>query len=366
MHTEASPGWGGQEIRVLRESVGMAVRGHNLVIASHPESRLLKEAERAGIRTVAFVFKRRRFLSTMLFFKKLIEKHKIDVVNTHSSKDSWLVLPAARAAVNKPLVLRTRHLSTRIHPGLMNSFLYNRLPHFIITAGEEIKRQMVETNRYNSNKITSIPTGVDTDIFTPDVSHNDIRLELGLAPSTPLLGSVSVIRSWKGLDYLVRAMPAIIKAVPEVRLLITGEGPYLVKLKRTIKDSGVEDNIHLLGHREDVVDIFKSIDIVIHPSYANEGVPQALLQAMAMKKPVIASDLPALKEVVIDKETGIITPVKDPEGIARAVIGLINDSARLKEMGEKGRSLVLKSYSFTGMIERLETLYNEYPLYRDP
>lgn len=366
LHTEASNGWGGQEIRTFSEAVGMRERGHKLIIAAGPESRLLERAEKEGFKAIPFTFKRRHGISIFSFFKKLIELEKIDIVNTHSSKDSWLVLPAARMAANKPLVLRTRHLSTKIHRGILNRFLYDYLPHYVLTTGEAIRKQMIDSNGYKDSKIKSIPTGVDTDIFNPDRSYNNIRGELNIKPSDPLFGSVSVIRSWKGLDYLAMAVPLILKEIPDAKFLITGDGPYRGRLIKTIEQAGVKDKLYLLGHREDVTSIINSIDILVHPSYANEGVPQTVLQAMAMKKPVIASDIPSLKEVVINNETGIIVPPKDPKGIAKAVIKLCFDKKFARDLGENGRGLALKSYSFKNMLDKLETIYNEYSLYRNP
>ncbi len=359
LHTEASLGWGGQEIRIFQEATGMRKRGHKFIIAAQPGSRLIGYAKKEGFKTISIKFKRRNFISIILFFKKLIEKEKIDIVNTHSSKDSWLVLPAARTARNKPLTLRTRHLSTRIHGGILNRFLYNRLPHFVITTGEAIKRQMIEVNGFNADRIISIPTGVDVDIFKPEGIHNDIREDLKLEKSTPLVGSVSVIRSWKGLDYLVKAVPLILKEIPKTRFIIAGEGPYKKTLLKTINETGVSDKVCLLGHREDTLSVFNSIDILAHPSYANEGVPQSVLQAMAMKKPVVASDIPPLKEIVIGSETGILTPVKNPESIAAAIIRLLSDKELSKKLGENGRRLVSSSYSNRGMLNKIESLYRE-------
>ena len=357
LHTEASNGWGGQEIRTFREALGMRDRGHKLIIAAGPESQLLERANKAGFKTIPISFKRRHGISIILFLKKLVEKEKIDIVNTHSSKDSWLGLPAARMAANKPLVLRTRHLSTKIHRGLLNRFLYDYLPHYVLTTGEAIRKQMIEENGFNGNKIKSLPTGVDTDIFNPDRTYSNIREELNLKPSTPLVGAVSVIRSWKGLDYLVRAVPLIIKKIPDVKFIIAGDGPYGKRLVKTIEQVRGKDKVYLLGHREDVAAIINSIDILVHPSYANEGIPQTVLQAMAMKKPVIASDIPWLKEVVMDNKTGIIVPLKDPEGIAKAVIKLLLDKKLAKELGENGMNLARTSYSFKLMLDKLEDLY---------
>lgn len=359
LHTEASTGWGGQEIRIFREIIGMRERGHNVIIAAHPESKLLEHAKKEGFKTISVDFKRRNFLRVAMFFKKFIEKEKVDIINTHSSKDSWLVLPVARLAKNKPLVLRTRHLSTRIHGGILNRFLYNYLPHFVLTTGEAIKKQMIEVNSFNANKILAITTGVDIDIFNPEGIHNNIKEELKLEQSIPLVGAVSVIRSWKGLDYLVKAIPLILEEIPEVRFIIAGDGPYRKSLEKTIEETSVGNKVYLLGHRDDIVSILGSINILVHPSYANEGVPQSILQAMAMEKPVVASDFSPLKEVVIENKTGILTPIKDPESIAIAVIRLLRDKELSKQLGENGRRLVATYYSLTGMLDKLETLYIE-------
>ncbi|MDP2157758.1 MAG: glycosyltransferase family 4 protein [Nitrospirota bacterium] len=357
LHTEASLGWGGQEIRILREALGMRQRGHEIIIAADPKSSLLENAHNQGFMTIPVAFKRRNLLPLVLYFKRQIEKEKIDIVNTHSSKDSWLVLPAARLAGNKPLAIRTRHLSTPIGKTFLSRLLYNSFPHMVITTGEAIRLQMITVNRFDPHKIISIPTGVDAERFTPDAPYTDIRQELGLAASTVLVGSVSVIRSWKGLDYFVRAIPIIARVMPEVRFVIAGDGPHRNSLERTIEETGAGDRIFLLGHREDIVDILKSIDILIHPSYANEGVPQTVLQAMAMKKPVVASDIPPLKEVVIENVTGLLTRIKDPESIASAVLNLLHDKESSRRFGENGRRLVETSYSFAGMLDKIESLY---------
>jgi glycosyltransferase involved in cell wall biosynthesis len=286
-----------------------------------------------------------------------MEKMAIDVVNTHSSKDSWLSLPAARIAENRPLAIRTRHLSTPISRNILSRFLYNTLPHFIITTGEAIREEMIHKNNFNPDRIISIPTGINTDMFQPAGEYRDLRAELGLPHSTPLVGTVSVIRSWKGLDYLIKAVPIISGEVPNVRFIIAGDGPHKDTLEKTIDETGVKDRVFLLGHREDIADILHSLDILVHPSYANEGVPQTILQAMAMEKPVVASDLQPLKEIVIENKTGLLCPLKDPDSIAKAVVKLIKDKELSGRLGKEGRKLVVSSYSFTGMLDKLEALY---------
>ncbi len=357
LHTEESWGWGGQEIRILRESLGMKSRGHKVIIAAHPKSRLLFNAKKEGLKTLPIEFKKNNFLRVVLFFKKLIEEENVDIVNTHSSKDSWMVLPAARRADNKPLVLRTRHLSTAIHRGILNRFLYNYLPHFIITTGKAIKRQMVKVNGFNADKIRSIPTGVDVNVFNPDKVYVNVRKELSLPEDVPLVGTVSVLRSWKGHIHFINSIPEVINKEPRVRFVIVGEGPYRPSIEKAVDKVKVRSYVRFLGHREDIPAIMSSLDILVHPSYANEGIPQSLLQAMAMRKPVVVSALAPLREVVKDGITGLVAPIADPEAIASRVLSLLKNKEQANRIGENARRLAKKEYSFPGMIANLESLY---------
>ncbi len=358
LHTEASTGWGGQEIRILRESEGMMKRGHEIFIIALPQSEIIKRARDAGFKTEVLKFQRRNIIRQIFDIKMFIEDNAIDIVNTHSSKDSWIALPAARLARNRPLAVRTRHLSTPIGRNPLSSLLYNRLPHVVITTGEAIRTQMIEANKFNPVRIMSIPTGIDLEAFDPSMTFQDLRDDLGLGHSVPLIGAVSVIRSWKGLDYLVRALPLIMKEIRDARLVITGEGPHRKTLEKTIESTGTRKNVFLLGHREDIAPILSSIDVLVQPSYANEGVPQTILQALAMKKPVIASDLLPFREVIRDGETGMLVPARDPDRIAQAVIKALGDTGFSLRLGENGRRLVETAYSFAGMLDKLENLYN--------
>ncbi len=360
LHTEASLGWGGQEIRTFREASGMQDRGHNMIIAADPKSCLFLKAEKAGFRTIPIVFKRRNFLSIISYMKKLIEDDKVDIVNTHSSKDSWLALPAARIAANKPMVLRTRHLSTPVHTGIHNRLIYSMLPHFVITTGNAIREQLINSNGYNADKIISIPTGVDTDIFDPDKANNDLRDELSLPEGTPLVGMVSVLRSWKGHVDIINAIPAMLDKTPDLRFVIAGEGPYRSTIEDALDKVKARDHVYMLGHRDDVPFVISSLDILVHPSYANEGIPQSLLQAMAMNTPVVSSDLEPLREIVKDGVTGLTAPVNDPEAMASKILEMLQNREEAKEMCRNANQLVNEKYSYNTMLDNLESLYKRH------
>ncbi|MBI5666026.1 MAG: glycosyltransferase family 4 protein [Nitrospirae bacterium] len=359
LHTEASLAWGGQEIRIIRESEGMRARGHQVFIIAPPESDIYQRAGEMGFQTKAVKFQRRSFFSIIREIVRFIESEHIDVVNTHSSKDSWLVLPSARLARNKPFAIRTRHLSVPISKDPFTRVLYNSLPHFIITTGEAIKQQMINDNNYNPDKIMSITTGVNLDLYNAEGPQDVLRKELGLPRTAPLIGTVSVIRNWKGLDYFVKAMPVILKEFPDAMGVMTGDGPDKHILQNAVTEAGLDKNIRLMGHREDVADVLRSLDVLVHPSYANEGVPQTVLQAMALKKPVVASGIEPLKEVVIEGVTGMLSRIKDPESIASAVITLLRNKELAARLGQNGRKLVEASYSFQHTLDKTEKLYGE-------
>jgi glycosyltransferase involved in cell wall biosynthesis len=113
----------------------------------------------------------------------------------------------------------------------------------------------------------------------------------------------------------------------------------------------------MLGHREDIPEIMGSLDVVVHPSYANEGVPQSILQAMAMKRPVVASNAGAIREVIIDGETGFLIEPKDSVQLSEKVVELYDNRNLIIKFGENSRRLVEESYSLDGMLNKIEILY---------
>jgi len=350
LHTEASLGWGGQEIRIINESLGMLKRGHRVYIAAPRESTIYRKAKTADIPVFHLPFKKQN-PSDILKVASLIRENLINIVNTHSSSDSWVATIAARLSRPKPLILRTRHLSTPIGKNPLSTLIYDILPDAVITTGEEIRQRMITYNRFDGDRIFSIPTGVDMERFNPATVIPSIK------PNGFSIGMVSVLRSWKGHKYFIEAVPAILSIIPDSFFYIVGDGPQFQNIKKTIKDLSLEHKILMLGHRDDIPRILASLDVIVHPSYANEGVPQSLLQAMAMEKPVIASDAGAIKEIVIDKKTGFLIDPKNPEQLAEKVISLYKAPVLRIQFGKNGRKMVEKDFSIENMLDKIESLY---------
>ncbi len=359
LHTEASKGWGGQEIRIITEAEGLIRRGHRIIIAAPPDARIIKQAKARNIEAVPLLMEKFSVISPIKKLIDIINKYEIDIVNAHSSRDSWLASIAARLSSQKPVIIRTRHLSTPISNNLLSRIVYNHLPHKIITTGESIKNNMVEKNSFNSDKIVSIPTGIDLETFKIKKTGSNIRKTLNIPARVPLIGMVSVLRSWKGHIYLLEAIPDVVKKFSNARFIIVGDGPYRDVIEGKIKEMGIGKYIIMTGHREDIPEMLSAIDFLVFPSYANEGVPQTVLQAFACNKTVIASNVGSISEVVLNNKTGVLIPPRNSSILAERIIELLKDKDKRKKMASAGKKLVESKYSLEAMLNKIEKLYDE-------
>lgn len=352
LHTESSTGWGGQEIRILQEAKGMRERGYRIIIAAEGNSIILQRARQEGFEVFPVKFSKYNPYS---FFKIkfIIEKEKVDIVNTHSSKDSWVTTIAAKLSSNQPKIIRTRHLSTPIKNTFINRMIYNTLPDVIITTGEDIRKNMININKFNPDKIFSIPTGVDLERFNPE------KVKPAFNTSEFTVGTIGVLRSWKGHVYLLEAIPLILNHIPNIKFYIVGDGPQRENIKNHIKKLNIEKWVIMTGHREDVPEILASLDVVVHPSYANEGVPQAVIQAMAMRKCVLASNIIGIREVIIDNETGLLIKPKNPQEIAEKILYIYKNRSVIQTLGENARKLIICKYSVNEMLKNIEEIYRK-------
>jgi len=356
LHTEWSSGWGGQEQRILLESLMLQRLGHQVLIAGQPESGILAKARAAGI-PVAEVRIRRAFDPLALIeLTRLMRAEKIDVVNTHSGKDSWVAGFAAKLA-GADLLIRTRHLSVPISNHPLN-FVY-RMPDGIVTTGEALRETMVRDNRIPAQKIISIATGVPLERFEPTLSGTTIRKEFGIPQEAPLITMVAVLRSMKRHDLLVETAALLKQDFPQLRWLIVGEGPKRGAIERQIEELGLQKQIRLTGYRQDIPQILAASDIAVLTSDKFEGVPQSLSQAMAMGKPVIAAPIGSTRELIEDGQTGLLAETGQATSFAAGVARLLRDEPLRARLGQTAREHILARYSDRIMAERTIAFYQE-------
>ncbi len=356
VHTEASLGWGGQEIRVIVELREMAKRGHRTMIIAPPDSDIFRRGLDYQIETLPLSMRRRDFFQNLKWLSDFFRSENIDVVNSHSSRDSWLSGFAAKKA-GVPLVIKTRHISARVSRGWLTRLVYQQLHDYIITTSNGIAEDMVRFNGFDPDRISAVPTGVDLSRFGTLAPEFDLRRELGLLPQARLIGMVSVLRSWKGHPDFLRAACEVKKKWPEAYFIIVGDGPRRTQIEEEILETEMEGFIFLIGHRDDIPQILHNLDVFVLPSYANEGVPQALLQALAMERPVVATAVGGIPEVIVSGVHGILCEPQNPEELASKILQLLENQTQAQEMGRAGRQRVLERFSLENMVDRLEEIY---------
>lgn len=357
LHTEWSKGWGGQEIRVLGESLSLVQAGATIHIAAQPDSQLARKATEAGIPVHKVRMHKGLPFFSLILIISIVIKEKINIIHTHSSVDARIAGIVGKI-LHRPVV-RSRHLSTPIKQRWWSWFLYMRLADHVITSGESIRQDMINNNKMLPERITSIPAGVDTDIFFPRSPDPKLKEELGLTNEHFIVGIVAVLRSWKGHRSLFEGISLYKQINPDVRLLVLGDGPTRSNLETLREELDLEEHILMLGHIVDTPRYYSIMDVVILTSYSNEATSQTLPQAMLMGKPVIGTNVGSIPEVVIDSRTGILIPPNTPEQITEALDRLYNNREEREMLAQQGRSHALARFTKKGMMESTIGIYEK-------
>lgn len=353
LHTEASLGWGGQEIRILTESAGMIARGHEVLLACPAEATICREAARYGVPVVPLPIGRKR-LPGLLALRRLLRERRFDVVNTHSSTDSWLVALACQGLAGAPPIVRTRHVSTPLGNRPTTRWLYDRAASCVVTTGEKLREQLIHESGLRKVPIVSIPTGIDSKRFKV-VDKAQARQALGLPQDAYIVGIVATLRSWKGHRYLIEGFASMRR--PQDRLVIVGEGPMGEPLAAQVKDMGLSDAVMLVGRQNEPEHWFPAFDVMCLPSYANEGVPQSLIQAMMCSIACVTCNVGAIGEIARDGETALLIEPQDPKAIADALLRLRNDPDLRGRLGAAARAWVLERHSFERMCDDMLAVF---------
>lgn len=349
LHTESSCGWGGQEIRILTEMAGMAKRGYSLHLLCPPQSKIYKTALKQNIPVTALPIARKKFKG-LFAVRDWLLNNPTDIVITHSSTDSWLTAIACLTIPTPPRIIRLRHVSAPVHNNFLTKWLYNKACDCIITTGECIREKLANDNGFDKGRIQSIPTGIDLEKFIPG-DNTEARQKLGLPESDHIIGVVATLRSWKGHIHLVEAFTKL-KQQEGVHLLIVGEGPKRTTLENMVEQYKLQGRVTLTGNQEDIVPWLQAIDTFVLPSYANEGVPQALMQAMACGKPVIGGHVGGIPETIDDGKTGLLFPPKDVLALTSAIDRFIDDQNFAVDMGVAARDVALKKFGMEMMLDK--------------
>lgn len=357
-------GWGGQEHRILAELRGFQGRGGWVALLAPEQSVIFQRAKDAGIPARHLDTKKIRYPINALRLKRWLRENQVQVVNTHSSRDGYLVGAAARLA-RTPLLIRSRHIDVTYPNRWASRHAFTSLADHIVTTSQKITGHLRETFNLADDRVSTVPTGIDLNVFQPEgpraeLFDSESKGADKAANDLPVIGMVSVLRSWKGHPIFLEASKMLKDRGVKARFVIVGEGPQRENINAKIAELGLKPgkDVTLTGHREDVPSVLRSLAALAIPSTGHEGVPQIGLQALATKTPIVGSDAGGIPEIVRPGETGRVFPAGNANELAAAIEATLTQAEETRRFTGNGRQLVEREHSLDHMLDRLEEIYS--------
>lgn len=300
----------------------------------------------------------------------LMKEQNIDIVHSQGARAEFFSRLAAKLAGVHIIVSTVAMPVEGFDVNPIKKFIYTVLNRFtecfvdrFIVVSEALDKVMRERHRIEPQKLVTIFNGIETDEYSiPDeevmCGKSRLREELGLENNVPVIGAIGRLVWQKGFEYFIDVIPEVLKEFKEARFLIVGEGPLENKLKVKSKKLKVDDKVIFTGFRNDIKEILASIDIFVMPSLL-EGLPMILLEAMAMGKPIIATDIEGIKEILENGRTGLLVPPRDPQALSEAIGDLLIHKDKARQIGLAARKAVEERFGVDIMVQKVEGAYEE-------
>jgi glycosyltransferase involved in cell wall biosynthesis len=365
--------YGGLELHVLmlckyidpaRYEVAVAVPGYSDPNRSSPP-RLIEEVLKAGIPLLRPEDPGdSRFLST---FKetynksRLFVKNEIDVVHIHTclpngaQKDTI----AAKLAGVKAII-RSEHLPPSKHyrPEMRYTLKpFDLMTDYIVSGSDSCQEEQEKLLKRNPNKLFRTFYGIELSRFNPNHNIAEAKQRLGLDPGIPVVGNIARLAPEKGQKYFIGAVPHVLEKFGPVNFLIVGDGPLREELHEQVKNLGIEQYVHFAGFQPDTIPYMAAMDLAAMSSL-NEGISLAMLEYMAMGKPVVSSAEPSFKETVRDGESGIVVALEDSVEMANGIVRVLRDRGLADRIARNGLQRVTNEFSIKRQVEELMDLYD--------
>lgn len=354
-HVDTESGFSGGQVQVFLLMDGLAAAGVHNLLCCRPGSVEEARAREAGHAVAPVPMANDLHLTAIPRLARAFRREGADLVHLHTGRANWLGGWAARLA-GLP-ALTTRRMDRPVRQRWSDRLVYRRLVRRAVAISPAVERLLREGG-VPPDTIRTICSSVDPGRFAVagDVRAR-LRRELGVDDDTVLLLGVAQLSRRKGFDVLLDALAAAPPAGPW-RLVLAGDGPERPALAEQVGRLGLAERVTLPGPRDDVPALLAAADLFVMPSRA-EGLGVAALEAMAAGRPVLASAVGGLADVVVDGETGWLVPPEDAAELGAALAAAVGDGAERVRRGTAGAARVAERFSAAGMVAAYRALYDE-------
>jgi len=319
----------------------------------------LPEVEKLGI-PVTLLPKKETGTDYLSFVKvaEYLRKEKPDVIHTHNTQpfiDG--TLGAILSGVKK--IIHTDH--ARSFPDkkryMFAEWFVSHFAYKVIGVSEHTSENLIKFEHINKSKVMTIPNGIDPKPYQIEIDKKAKKKELGISENNLVLGVAVRLSEQKGISYLLKAMPDILKTKPDVSLVIAGDGPLKNDLRFLAENLGISNNVFFLGLRTDTAELLKLFDIYVMPSIW-EGLPMILLEAMAAECPIISTDVGGIPTAIENSQNGLLVKPADQEELKNAILYLLDNPEIRKTFSNNALQRFNSKFTARCMTEQYEHLYN--------
>ncbi len=357
---DAGKEWRGGQRQSFFLAKELKRRGLPFFFIVQPESPLHQKACEAELPVLPFKMRNEFDLPAILRLAWAMKRKKCLLVHFHDAHSAAVGSVAASLA-KVPFRIITRRVDFPLKKNYFSRRKYMKNIDVIIAISEGVKKVLVEGG-VDPENVEVISSGIDFSSFEEDslalTSKDYLHREFSFEVDDYLVGIVAHLADHKGHQYLIQATKILKQQAPKIKTIIVGEGPLSMELDRQAKELDVEDIVFFLGFRKDIPKILSSLDLFVLSSHL-EGMGSSILDAMASRLPVVATKVGGIPEVVINGETGLLVPPRNPSALARAILRLYSDETLASRLGQKGYELVHRKFSAEAMADKVVRLYEK-------
>jgi len=352
LYVESSRSWGGQEYRTCLEINWLNAHGHQAWLVCNPGSQVHSKASELQTRLVTMPLRRRFDPLCSWRLWRFCRQNQVDLLKAYSSKDHWICLPLYFCGI--PLS-RARCITDPIG-SKGRAFVFKHGCSQIVADASVIKRHLVAEHGVDPAKIEVIGSAVDLEKFKPPRDRAKFRREIGVDDDTALIGNVGMIRPDKGQLVLVEAAPLVLQKRHDVCFVIVGQGTGILKrginVRNAIDQAGLADRIIMAGYRWDTPDVYAACDMIVIASLRTEASPIVLREAFASGRPVIATKVGDIPEIIEHRKNGLLIEPGDTQALANAIMEFITDPNLAAYCAANGLRYATEHFSFDTMMEK--------------